>query len=195
MRAGAHGDASRSHERAGPLVRGMSWLVAVSPLPSAAWRLNLLMGAHEGTGVPIGRIREDPSGIVVLTVLSLGVTLLALALPRPLSRRVPPWSPALGGRAIPAVLAVAPAAAASAVLITAEIYAGLNGLFHWVGPLNSTGETLVLSEQELWLGRLCYAPLLLTGPLLAWLTVDHVRRRRRSAGQAGGEVRARLSAR
>jgi hypothetical protein len=82
--------------------------------------------------------------------------------------------PLLGGRRIPVPAAVVPAVLGAAVLTLAAIM----GVWTWNGPENM-GHPDAPDGIAYWVMTVCYAPLLLWGPLLAVVTIAYYRRRRR----------------
>ncbi|MEU8971237.1 hypothetical protein AB0D11_18495 [Streptomyces monashensis] len=109
--------------------------------------------------------------VLILSVVSQVAACLTLGLVKPWGERVPRWVPQLGGRRIPPLAVVIPAAV-GAVAVT-----GLCAAVTLVpgGPLGNPdfphGTAGVIMD-------VCYAPLLAWGPLVGALTIAYVRRRR-----------------
>ncbi|WP_199829727.1 hypothetical protein [Streptomyces sp. MMG1121] len=115
--------------------------------------------------------------VLILSVASQAAACLTLGLVKPWGERVPRWVPRLGGRRIPPLVVVIPAAA-GAIMVTGLCAAVtlLPG-----GPLDNPdfphGTAGVIMD-------VCYAPLLGWGPLVAALCIAYARRRR--AGEQVG---------
>lgn len=144
-------------------------VAALTAVPSGIWRITM------GFGIPVG---FDTTGLgapgwfsVVCVAMGLGIeglTMLTLGLVRPWGEVVPRWIPVVGGRRVPPLAAVIPAALGSIALMLLSIpnakgFGGAEGA--------PTGLALVVMDA-------CYAPLLLWGPLLGVVTVSYYRRRR-----------------
>lgn len=147
-------------------------------LPSGLWRISLVAGWPHWYGTHEWLPWEKPY-VLSLTLISEGLALLTLGLVRPWGEVMPRWVPFLGGRKIPVRAAVIPAAT-GAILVTAFCaYATLNYFFHFVAPLNNTGEKFPTSGPGMWALVICYVPMLAWGPLLGVVTVAYYRRRTR----------------
>ncbi|WP_327412123.1 hypothetical protein [Streptomyces sp. NBC_01233] len=146
-------------------------------LPSGLWRVALVLGLVDRNSGHHWLSWERPY-VLSLTVFSECLALLTLGLVRPWGEVVPRWVPVLGGRRIPTAAAVIPAMAGATVVTGLCAYAGLNYVFHFVQPLNDTGETFPTSGPEMWALMICYVPLVAWGPLLAAVTIAYHRRRR-----------------
>jgi hypothetical protein len=152
---------------------------ALITLPSGLWRIALV------AGVPLTSITHIPAGekvyIVGLSLVAEGAALLTLGLVRPWGEAVPAWVPLLGGRRVPPMAAVVPAAAGAAALTAIWGYAFAGFVHH--DPLGTPVQTAVLVA--------CYAPLLAWGPLLGAVTFAYARRRGLTAFRVGpGATRA-----
>nr|WP_063857193.1 hypothetical protein [Kitasatospora sp. Root107] len=156
--------------------------VPLVTLPSGLWRIGLLTGFPDWYGEHNWALWEQ-SYVVMLTVVAEALALLTLGLVRPWGEVVPDWVPLLGGRRVPVLAAVVPAATGAFLVTT---YATVNQLLHLVEPLNDTGEGMPNSGPGFWLLLVCYLPLVAWGPLLAAVTVAYYRRRRGSVGRLGG---------
>ncbi|HYH29860.1 MAG TPA: hypothetical protein VD903_05700 [Pseudonocardia sp.] len=143
-------------------------LVPLTALPSGLWRVPLALGFPMGI-VGVRLQWWEPWYFLVLSLVTEGVALLTLGLVRPWGERVPSWVPLLGGRRVPPLAAVVPAAAGAVAVQVIWTYA-----FRGFPELGS-----FRFAHDGWrvLMIACYAPLLLWGPLLAAVTVAYYRRR------------------
>ncbi|MEU8548195.1 hypothetical protein AB0C81_14600 [Streptomyces roseoverticillatus] len=82
--------------------------------------------------------------------------------------------PLLGGRRIPVLAAVVPAALGAAVVTTISVMSACGG---WQRSMSAADSPKGVSA---WVMTACYAPLLAWGPLLGLVTVAYYRRRRSS---------------
>ncbi|GGQ85188.1 hypothetical protein GCM10010166_64300 [Couchioplanes caeruleus subsp. azureus] len=151
--------------------------VPLALLPSGLWRLAL------GAGIPVGfsgQLARDFAApgwaittyLVVLSLVAEGFGLLTLGLVRPWGERFPGWLPVLGGRPVPLPAAVVPAALGSAAVTVLTIAMAVT----WYGP-DTNGHPDSPHGIAGAVMTLCYAPMLLWGPLLAAVTVSYYRRR------------------
>lgn len=156
------------------------WAARAVPLalvPSSLWRIALGFGVDVGF---TGQLAEDFSApgwvttpyVIVLSLVAEGLALLTLGLVRPWGERLPRWLPWVGGRPVPPLAAVIPAALGAAA-VTAVTVAGA---VLWNGPENNGDPDAPQGLAGLVM-TVCYAPLLLWGPLLAAVTVSYHRRR------------------
>ncbi|MFB6616291.1 hypothetical protein ACFCV9_19125 [Streptomyces sp. NPDC056367] len=149
---------------------------ALTLLPSGLWRIAMAVGIDVGWGPGSGLEPELFPGVWSLYLVGLSVFaeclgLLTLGLVQRWGEVLPGWVPWLGGRRIPPLAAVVPAAlGAAAVTVT-----GVMGLFTWGSNMT---EAYAPAGGHWWLMTLCYAPLVLWGPLLAVVTAAYWRRRR-----------------
>ncbi|WP_245627831.1 hypothetical protein [Actinomadura oligospora] len=155
-----------------------AWVV----LPSCLWRL-----AFGLFGLPIAehpRTAADMSGdtpswlpqgayMIVLSLVSEGLAFLTVGLVSTWGERVPRWVPGLGGRRIPTLAAVVPAALGAAAVIWICAF----GLF-FSHPTEEFHQTFA-HQWQLNLLIVSYVPLLAWGPLLAAVTIAYYRRRTR----------------
>jgi hypothetical protein len=160
-------------------VNRIAHLVPLTTLPSGLWRLALGFGAPMGF---TGRVADEYGGpgwitpyVIVLSLLSEGLALLTLGLVQPWGEVVPRWIPFLGGRRIPALAAVVPAALGAAALIWLSVVV----VHGWGGSANDPDEPFYPQGGWAVLMTACYAPLLAWGPLLAVVTVAYYLRRTR----------------
>jgi hypothetical protein len=123
-----------------------------------------------------GRCDTQSSGelvyIVGLSVVSMGVALLTIALVRPWGEVFPDWLPVVGGRDVPR-RAVTIAAALGAAFIALLTVVGLVNVLRDVDP---RGELPPGCEQPGLDVLVFYVPLIAWAPLLALVTYDYHRR-------------------
>jgi hypothetical protein len=171
-----------------------AYAVSLCVLPSVLWRAALLAGVFEGDAAPVGSTAEKVY-IVALSVISMALALLTLGLVQSWGEVVPRWVPLLGGRRIPTLAAVIPAALGTFVLLAMAIFLALESTFHVVdqGPVLIGDEHAGEPPRGMagLLEKVCYLPLLAWLPLLAAVTVAYHRRRAgRSAARDSGWGRA-----
>ncbi|WP_207946823.1 hypothetical protein [Actinomadura sp. 7K507] len=188
----------------GPTVEGVPrWAVIAAygaslvVLPSCVWRIALGFGAPIGpvTG-DIEEARGDLPGwmpmwsyTILLSVLSEALAFLAIGLVSRWGEVFPRWIPFLGGRRVPTLAAVVPAAT-GALVLTVGTLSFVPGYDKFTGP---DGTTVYLEGWKLAVFVASYGPLLAWGPLLGAATVAYYLRRKRGPGTQGGaenEVRA-----
>lgn len=163
-------------------MRSAAWAVPLCVLPSAVWRLALVLGVFGEEAPPPGDSWVERIYVPSLSVVSLGLALLTVGLVQPWGERVPSWVPFLGGRTVPVRAAFIPAVVGATAVIVLCVYAVLNGHFHFVThvrPLigeDRQGPGITGTAERL--GVWAYAPLVLWGPLL--LVVAFAYRRRRT---------------
>lgn len=132
-----------------------------------------------GFGVDVGftgKLGEMYTGVdimvyvLALTVVSQAAAFLTLGLVRPWGQTVPRWLPLLGGRRIPPLAATIPATLGG----TAVTVLCLSPTLPPGGPLADPefpqGTAALIMD-------VCYAPLLLWGPLVLVLAAHYARRR------------------
>ncbi|MFK0258521.1 hypothetical protein [Streptomyces sp. NPDC090445] len=151
---------------------------ALTLVPTGLWRTAIAFGVPSGFKEgDLLHVDNYPGRysfyLIALSVFAELVGMLALGLVQRWGEVLPHWVPWLGGRRIPPLAAVVPAAtgAAAVTLIT------IHGALQWNSPDNMGGE-LTPTGFARWAMTACYAPLLLWGPLLAVATVAYWRRRR-----------------
>lgn len=167
-----------------------AWTTVLCTVPSGVWRMALGFGVDVGF---TGKLGEMYTGVgimvyvLALTVVSQAAAFLTLGLIRPWGQTVPRWIPFLGGRRIPPLAATIPAAlggtAVTALCLALILPSG--------GPLTNPefpqGTAALIMD-------VCYAPLLLWGPLVLVLTAHYARRRsaasatRRTVYIGGGDL-------
>ncbi|MFF8731937.1 hypothetical protein ACF073_36495 [Streptomyces sp. NPDC015171] len=143
-------------------------------MPSCVWRLLLGFGVDVGFTGPLGSLYKGTSIMVyvlILSVASQAAACLTLGLVKPWGERVPLWIPRWGGRRIPSLAVVIPAAMGAIAVMA--LCAAVTLVPR--GPLDNPdfpqGTAGVIMD-------VCYAPLLAWGPLVAALTIAYARRRR-----------------
>ncbi|MQS11004.1 hypothetical protein F7Q99_01580 [Streptomyces kaniharaensis] len=147
---------------------------ALTTVPSGLWRIALAFGLPVGYSDEV--LRQDFSipgwgvvYVVALSVVSEALALLTIGLVRPWGEVVPRWVPFVGGRRVPPLAAVVPAAlgALSLTVLWSDF------LFWWVDEqhpaLDGPWQDIV---------GVFYQPLVLWGPLLAAVTFSYYRRHR-----------------
>ncbi|MFD9542723.1 hypothetical protein [Streptomyces sp. NPDC060022] len=151
-------------------------LIALIVLPTALWRIALVLGYPAGYTDAGFESFETPGAkvwMLMLSVVTELAALLTLGLVRPWGEVVPRWIPVLGGRRVRPMAAVVPAAF-GAVALTA-IWATMP--LWWTFPhddMTRLGHHLV---------GVIYQPLVLWGPLLGMITVSYCRRTAPRAGR------------
>ena len=152
--------------------RTAAHVAALTPLPSALWRLLLAFGFTAGY-TEQGLIDLDVGGwgrgyLVALSLLTELAALLTLGLVQPWGEVVPRWVPRFGGRRIPYRPVVAIALVGATVLLA--LWTPL--LFWWSfdhSDMTSAGANVV---------GLLYLPLVAWAPLLIAVAVSYSTRRR-----------------
>ncbi|MFD0905864.1 hypothetical protein [Actinomadura sediminis] len=152
-------------------------------LPSGIWRLPIAFGHEHGMGEIGGGERVY---VVFLSIFSELLAFTAVGLVATWGERFPRWFPLVGGRNVPPMAAVVPGALGAIVLTVLWTHAVVG---QFMG-ITLQGEPLpdnFPSKQGGWEAAffyLCYAPLVLWGPLLGAVTYAYHRRRR--AGRPRG---------
>ncbi|MFD8630585.1 hypothetical protein [Streptomyces sp. NPDC059533] len=149
---------------------------ALTLLPSGLWRIAIAVGIDVGWGPGSGLEAELFPGVwsfylVGLSVFAECLGLLTLGLVQRWGEVLPGWVPWLGNRRIPPLAAVVPAALGATAVTTF----GVLGLFTWGSNMADANAP---TGADWWLMTLCYAPLVLWGPLLGVVTAAYWRRRR-----------------
>ncbi|MFE9404047.1 hypothetical protein ACFYNY_20030 [Streptomyces sp. NPDC006530] len=151
-----------------------AWATVLCTVPSCVWRLSLGLGVDVGFTGRLGSLYTGTSimlYVLILSVASQAAACLTLGLVKPWGEWVPRWVPWLGGRRIPPLAVVIPAAvgAVAVMALCAAVTLAPRG------PLDNAdfphGTAGVIMD-------VCYAPLLAWGPLVAALTIAYARRRR-----------------
>ncbi|MEV0697454.1 hypothetical protein AB0I53_05985 [Saccharopolyspora sp. NPDC050389] len=146
-------------------------------LPSGLWRMGVML-AIPGFGT--AEARDHGVGLdlylILLFAVSEALGLLTLGLVQSWGESVPRWIPLLGGRRIPPLAAVVPAALGALACTGVVYYFFLSILFAGFPPGHTTAEEVILT--------VCYLPLLAWGPLLGSVTHAYYRRRTSGRGQA-----------
>ncbi|MFF5175865.1 hypothetical protein ACFY3U_25025 [Micromonospora sp. NPDC000089] len=147
-------------------------LIPLATLPSGLWRIALVAGVP--LGVPDSAKAVGPWAwwalyVVSLSLVTEALALLSVGLVRPWGEIFPRWLPLIGGRRVPPTVAVAAAGAGGVAVTLIFGYATVNML--------AGRAELAISGAGWALLTVCYAPLLLWGPLLLAVTVAYYRRR------------------
>ena len=159
-------------------------LAVMTTVPSGIWRLSMALGLPVGVNESYRREHYGFPGwgtvyVVALTLLLLGLATLTLGLVRRWGEVTPRWVPFVGGRRVPPLAAIVPAATGALALTVM-----------WVGVFFNAEDIFVVYGLE---GRArialvaAYAPLLLWGPLLGAVTVSYARRSLSQRVHAVGE--------
>ncbi|MFE0650916.1 hypothetical protein ACFVZH_20240 [Streptomyces sp. NPDC059534] len=154
--------------------RRLAYAVPFTVLPAGLWRLPAAFDS--GIGV------AERLYIVFLSLFSEAVAFTAVGLVARWGEVVPGWVPVLRGRRIPPAAVLVPAALGAAAL---TLLWTVLALATEVLGTTIRGDALPLDYPSRAGGRqaaffyVCYAPLVLWGPLLAVLTVAYGRRRLR----------------
>ncbi|OXM43565.1 hypothetical protein CFP71_41490 [Amycolatopsis thailandensis] len=153
-------------------------LTLLTTLPSGLWRIAM------GLGVPVGFTEQGLSEFGIpgwgtayvfgLSLLAEALAFLTLGLVRPWGEVWPRWIPGLRGRRIPPLAAIVPAAAGAIALTVLGVQALLRRASAGASMPPGTWEDSPVYGVVM---AVCYAPLLLWGPLLAAVTVHYARRR------------------
>lgn len=154
-------------------------------LPSGLWRIMTVVfhigdDAVHGAG-QLPSWLPGPVYVIALSVVSELIAFTAVGLIAEWGEVVPRWIPLLGGRKIPPLAAVVPAALGATILTvlwTTAYATSLAGLTLQGDPLPDDSPTESLHGWQLAFFELTYAPLLLWGPLLAAVCFAYWRRRR-----------------
>ncbi|WP_198418765.1 hypothetical protein [Cryobacterium sp. TMT4-31] len=178
MSTATHAPPARLSPAAPPRwARVAAHIAALTPLPSALWRVSLVLG-FSGGFTERGLVDLDVAGwgwiyLLGLSVLTELAALLTLGLVQPWGETVPRWLPRLGGRPVPTKPVVAAALIGTVVLMA--LWTPL--LLWWTIPhsdMTAAGATVV---------GILYLPLVAWGPLLAAVTVSYALRHRAAAGE------------
>lgn len=163
-------------------------LVAICTLPSAVWRLGIIVEFPVGYDEAwIHRSRLDTVfgdvRMILLCVVSELLALLAFGLVQRWGEVVPPWLPPLRGRRIPTwlptVLAIAGGIGLTVIWTGGVAYAAVTGATFDTGTAPGLPTTVQL---------VAYAPMTVWGPLLLALAVHYCRRRVRHQGPANADA-------
>lgn len=150
-------------------------------LPSCVWRVGLLFVEHsEADRGSLPRWLPLDVYVSLLSVFSELLAFTAVGLVASWGEVVPRWIPVLGGRRIPVAAAVVPAALgalALTLLWTVLGAAAVAGTTLQGDPLPADAPSEAGGLSAAWF-YVCYAPLVLWGPLLGVVTVAYWRRRR-----------------
>ncbi|MFI8912693.1 hypothetical protein ACIGW4_13845 [Streptomyces sp. NPDC053513] len=152
--------------------RVLAYAVPFTVLPAGLWRLPAAFDAGIGIG--------ERAYVVFLSLFSEAVAFTAIGLVARWGEVVPAWVPVLRGRRIPPAAVLVPAALGSTAL---TLLWTVLALTTQVMGTTIRGDALpsdVPSESGGWEAAVfyvCYAPLVLWGPLLGVLTVAYGRRR------------------
>jgi hypothetical protein len=157
-------------------------LAVMTTVPSGIWRLSMALGLPVGVNESYRREHYGFPGwgtvyVVALTLLLLGLATLTLGLVRRWGEVTPRWMPFVGGKRVPPLAAIVPAATGALALTVMWVGVFLNAedIFVVYGLEGSSRIVLIA----------CYAPLLLWGPLLAAVTISYAHRSLAQSVHAG----------
>ena len=154
-------------------------LVSLVVLPSALWRVGLVLGFSMGGiehGAPVHVTGWEAVYVLGLSVVTEGLALLTLGLVRPWGERFPRRF----------VLGLAGFGVISLALLWG--YA-----FRDFPNVGEGSDALQFSDAGHVLLMVCYTPLLLWAPLLAAVTLDYARRTNVAGSEADGDGRGHTS--
>ncbi|MFG2972619.1 hypothetical protein ACGFYY_06395 [Streptomyces sp. NPDC048331] len=160
-----------------------AYAIPFTVLPSGLWRLGLLFVDH--SSADSGQLPDWlplEVYVVILSVVSELLAFTAVGLVASWGEVFPRRLPVLGGRRIPVAVAVVPAALGAVALTglwtVLALVAEVTGTTIQGDPVPADFPSEVGGWSALWF-YVCYAPLILWGPLLGVVTVAYWRRRRR----------------
>ncbi|MEV7561642.1 hypothetical protein [Streptomyces sp. NPDC089795] len=160
-----------------------AYAIPFTVLPSGLWRLGLLFVDH--SSADSGQLPDWlplEVYVVILSVVSELLAFTAVGLVASWGEVFPRRLPVLGGRRIPVTVAVVPAALGAVALTglwtVLALVAEVTGTTIQGDPVPADFPSEVGGWSALWF-YVCYAPLILWGPLLGVVTVAYWRRRRR----------------
>ena len=152
--------------------------VPLTVLPAGVWRIALGLGVPLGFS-PAALKADDMPGwgtvwVIFLTLLTEALALLSLGLVRPWGEVVPDRVPGLARRRIPPAAVVFAGSVGGAILTVMWTFAVLGLL-----PVAGLDRVDQFTGGAGWRALLiaCYAPALLWGPIVLWLTYRYHRRR------------------
>ncbi|MFJ2894054.1 hypothetical protein ACIO87_04120 [Streptomyces sp. NPDC087218] len=169
-----------------------AYVIPFAVLPSGLWRIMTVI-FHIGDDATHGRGQlpswlPGPVYIVALSVLSELLAFTAVGLIAAWGEVFPRWIPLLGGRKVPPLAAVLPAALGAAILTVLWTTAFITSMYGFTiqgTPLPDDFPTEAMHGWQLAFFHLTYIPLLLWGPLLAAVCFAYWRRRCARTVRAG----------
>ncbi len=151
-----------------------AYATVASVVPAGIWRTLVGLGVDLGWTEEHLRLERIPGYgtlyVIALTVLSIGCAALTLGLVYPWGEVFPAWLPAVGGRRVPALLAVG-AALLGALAVGAIV---VLSILRW-DQVSGFAERPGSGWARLMVA--CYLPAVLWPPLLAVVAVAYWRRR------------------
>ncbi|MFE3446020.1 hypothetical protein ACFXNW_23580 [Nocardia sp. NPDC059180] len=156
--------------------------VPLTALPSSLWRIGVAFLDDDAAGKRGDLPTWIPGElyVIALSIVSELLAFTAVGLVAAWGERFPRWFPWLHGRRIPTPVAVVPAALGAVILTimwTAAFATEFAGVTLRGDPVPADFPSRA-GGWETAFYYLCYAPLLLWGPLLAAVTFAYYRRRR-----------------
>ena len=169
-----------------------AYAIPFTVLPSGLWRIMTVV-FHIGDDATHGRGQlpswlPGPVYIIALSVFSELLAFTAIGLIAAWGEVFPRWIPLLGGRRVPPLAAILPAALGATILTvlwTAAFATSLFGLTVRGDRLPSDFPTESMHGWQLAFFNSTYVPLLLWGPLLAAVCFAYWRRRCGRTAHAG----------
>ncbi|MFF3390944.1 hypothetical protein ACFYW1_08425 [Streptomyces sp. NPDC002669] len=169
-----------------------AYVIPFTVLPSGLWRIMTVI-FHIGDDATHGRGQlpswlPGPVYIVALSVLSELLAFTAVGLIAAWGEVFPRWIPLLGGRRVPPLAAVLPAALGATVLTALWTTAFVTSMYGFTiqgTPLPDDFPTKAMHGWQIAFFNLTYTPLLLWGPLLAAVCFAYWRRRCGRTAPAG----------
>lgn len=153
--------------------RRAAGLTVLTTLPSAIWRTSMALGVPVGADGPYvtehyGSLGWGTVYVIGLSLVLVGLASLTLGLVRPWGEIAPRWMPVIGGKRVRPLAAVIPAGAGAVALtlLWCAVFTGIDEIFSVYG-LDGAERVVIF---------ICYAPMLLWGPLLGAVTVSYAKR-------------------
>ncbi|HEY1175668.1 MAG TPA: hypothetical protein VGF17_05895 [Phytomonospora sp.] len=155
--------------------------VQLAVLPSTIWRAAMALGVDVGFSDEVLRTDYHSPGWGTVYMLGLCVIVevaafMTMGLVRDWGVVAPRWIPVMGGKRVNPTAAVTAAGTGAAILCLLWVYQSVVAIF-LADDMGLTGGSAAVMY-------ICYAPLLLWGPLLIAVTVSYHRRVRPAAHAA-----------
>lgn len=174
-RRGASATRCRVAPPAPQWARRAAVLAVLVVVPSGLWRVAMAIGIPVGASEEILRDHYAFASwgtvyVFGLTIVQIGLAMLTLGLVQRWGEVVPRWIPFVGGKDVPPMAAVVPAAAGAVALtlLWTSVMSSVGGIWTLYG-LDGFERVVMMA---------CYLPMLAWGPLLAAVTASyHLRHR------------------